>query len=98
MARIKTWEIADAFWEIVEPLNPTDPRGDGKRYARKPGGGRKLKYSNRLFFSVTVYVLWTFNRFRKLIPRHEKTDLSYIAPNTLAAAMIALNKVTSIYR
>jgi len=26
MARIKTWEISDAFWAIVEPLIPTDPR------------------------------------------------------------------------
>jgi hypothetical protein len=32
-----------------------------------------------------------------LIPRYEKTDLSYIALNTLAAAMIVLNKVIVIY-
>ena len=59
MARIKTWEISDAFWGIVEPLIPTDPRETGKEYARKPGGGRKPKYSNRLFFSAIVYVLRT---------------------------------------
>jgi hypothetical protein len=23
MARIKTWEISDAFWTLVEPLIPT---------------------------------------------------------------------------
>jgi len=39
-----------------------------------------------------------FNRFRKLIPRYEKTDLSYNALNALAAAMIVLNKVIFIYR
>ena len=43
MARIKTWEISEAFWAIVEPLIPTDPREAGKEYARKPGGGRKPK-------------------------------------------------------
>ena len=59
MARIKTWEISDAFWGIVEPLIPTNLREAGKEYARKPGGGRKPKYSNRLFFSAIVYVLRT---------------------------------------
>ena len=54
MARIKTWEISDVFWEIVEPLIPTDLREAGKQYARKPGGGRKPTYPNRLFFSVIV--------------------------------------------
>jgi transposase len=39
-----------------------------------------------------------FNRFRKLIPRYEKTDLSYNALNALAAAMIVLSKVMFIYR
>jgi hypothetical protein len=33
------------------------------------------------------------NRFRKLIPRCGKTDLSYCALLDLAAAMITLNKV-----
>lgn len=38
-----------------------------------------------------------FNRFRKLIPRYEKTDLSYVALLMLAASMITLNKVAVIY-
>jgi hypothetical protein len=37
------------------------------------------------------------NRFRKLIPRYEKTDLSYCALLDLAAAMITLNKIMTIY-
>ena len=37
------------------------------------------------------------NRFRKLIPRYEKTDWSCCALLDLAAAMITLNKVISIY-
>ena len=38
-----------------------------------------------------------FNRFRKLIPGYEKTDCSYLVLTSLAAAMITLNKVMSIY-
>ena len=59
MARIKTWEISDNFWELVEPLIPTSPRLEWQNYTRKPGGGRKRKYSNRLYFSAIVYVLRT---------------------------------------
>ncbi len=59
MARIKTWEISDEFWNLVEPLIPKSPRIAGKIYNRKPGGGRKPKYANRLYFSAIVYVLRT---------------------------------------
>lgn len=37
------------------------------------------------------------NRFRKLVPRYEKTDLSYCGFLNLAAGMIVLNKVALIY-
>jgi hypothetical protein len=37
------------------------------------------------------------NRFRKLSPRCEKTDLSYCALLHLAADMIALDKAMSIF-
>ena len=59
MARIKTWEISDEFWGLVEPLIPASPRAEEKTYARKPGGGRKRKYSDRLYFAAIVYVLRT---------------------------------------
>lgn len=59
MARIKTWEISDAFWELAEPLIPNGPRVEGKIYIRKPGAGKKPKYSNRVYFSAIVYVLRT---------------------------------------
>jgi len=59
MARIHTWEISDDFWNLVEPLIPTSPRLEEKNYTRKPGGGRKRKYSNRLYFAAIVYVLRT---------------------------------------
>ncbi|MDO5675772.1 MAG: transposase, partial [bacterium] len=59
MARIKTWEISDEFWALVEPLIPTTSRDADKIYLRKPGGGRKRKYSDRLYFAAIVYVLRT---------------------------------------
>jgi len=59
MARIKTWEISDEFWNLVEPLIPKNLRNPNRVYKRKPGGGRKSTYSNRVFFSAIVYVLRT---------------------------------------
>ena len=59
MSRKKTWEVSDAFWELVQPLIPTNPRVSNKTYQRQRGGGRKPKYSNRLYFSAMVYVLRT---------------------------------------
>jgi transposase len=59
MARTKTWEVSDAFWQLVEPLIPRSSRTAGKTYRRKPGGGRKRKYSDQLYFAAIVYVLRT---------------------------------------
>ena len=59
MARTRTWEISDEFWSFVEPLIPETLRDPKITYRRKPGGGRKPSYSNRLFFSAIVYVLRT---------------------------------------
>jgi len=59
MARTKTWEISAAFWELVEPLIPTDTLDPHKVYRRKRGGGRISKYSNRLYFTAIIYVLRT---------------------------------------
>ena len=59
MARIKTWEISDKFWNLVEPLIPKSVRDPNVVYKRKPGGGRKANYTNRVFFAAIVYVLRT---------------------------------------
>jgi hypothetical protein len=66
------------------------PRGEEKKLIEKDPSFKARRWVVELAHS------W-FNRFRKLIPRYEKTDLSYIALNTLAAVMIALNKVIAIY-
>ena len=59
MARIRTWEISDEFWALVESLLPKTRRDPARSYKRKPGGGRKQVYSDRLFFEGIVYVLRT---------------------------------------
>ena len=59
MARTKTWEISDAFWALVEPLIPTSPRNPEQNYKRRPGAGRKPKYSNRTYFAAMVSILRT---------------------------------------
>ena len=67
------------------------PRGEEKKLIERDPTFKARRWVVELTHS------W-FNRFRKLIPRYEKTDLSYIALNSLAAAMIVLNKVMVIYR
>ena len=59
MARTRTWEISDEFWKLVEPLIPTSLRTADKTYKRRPGAGRKPKYSNRTYFAAMVYILRT---------------------------------------
>lgn len=58
-SRLRTWEITDEFWDKVEPCLPGNLRTPGRQYFRKPGGGKKARYSDRLYFSAIVYVLRT---------------------------------------
>jgi hypothetical protein len=67
------------------------PRGEEKKLIERDPTFKARRWVVELAHS------W-FNRFRKLAPRYEKTDLSYNALNALAAAMITLNKVMVIYR
>lgn len=66
------------------------PRGEEKKEIEKNPEFKARRWVVELSHS------W-FNRYRKLIPRYEKTDLSYNALTALAAAMITLNKVMIIY-
>ena len=67
------------------------PRGEEKKLIERDPSFKERRWIVELAHS------W-FNRFRKLVPRYEKTGLSYNALNALAAAMIILNKVMVIYR
>ncbi|WKZ19207.1 MAG: hypothetical protein QY310_01285 [Candidatus Jettenia sp. CY-1] len=42
MPKIRSWEVSDAFWEMMKPLIPILPkRNTGKEYKRKTSSGRK---------------------------------------------------------
>ena len=67
----------------------------------RPRGEEKKEIATNPEFKARRWVVerthsW-FNRFRKLIPRYEKTDCSYLALTSLAAALITLNQVIAIY-
>jgi len=66
------------------------PRGEEKKLIERDPSFKPRRWVVELAHS------W-FNRFRKLIPRYEKTDLSYNALCALAAAIITLNKCKVIY-
>ena len=56
-AKLASWVVSDAFWERVEPLIPQRPiRVSKRKYARKPGGGRKPKAPREVFEAI-MYVL-----------------------------------------
>ncbi len=58
MAKTNSWEVSDAFWEMVEPLIPPPERDANKEYKRKTGGGRK-PIPSRTIFEAIMYVLRT---------------------------------------
>ena len=65
-ARLESWVVSDAFWERVEPLIPPRPtRPPRRKFARRPGGGRKPKDA-RVVFEAIVYVLRTGCQWKAL--------------------------------
>ena len=58
MAKPKSWEVSDKFWEKVEPLIPPVVRASNKEYKRKAGGGRKPLPPRQVFEGI-IYVLRT---------------------------------------
>ena len=65
-ARLESWVVSDAFWQRVEPLIPPRPSRPARRkFARKPGGGRKPK-EPRVVFEAIVYVLRTGCQWKAL--------------------------------
>jgi transposase len=52
-------EVSDAFWERVEPLIPQRPiRLSKRKYARKPGAGRKPKAPREVFEMEGIAWRW----------------------------------------
>ena len=58
MPQIKSWEVSDELWAKVRPLIPVRQRSEGRKYRRRPGGGRKPMPARNIF-SAIVYVLRT---------------------------------------
>jgi transposase len=65
MAQTKSWTVSDQLWAKVEALVPVRQREKGRRYQRKPGGGRK-PLAARTIFSAIVYVLRTGCQWKAL--------------------------------
>ena len=58
MPKVKSWEVSDSFWNVVEPLIPPPERDPNKEYKRKSGGGRKPIRSRTIFEGI-MFVLRT---------------------------------------
>ena len=67
MAFIKSWTVSDTLWERVAPLIPKHRRDKGRKYKRRPGGGRKRMQPRRVFEAI-MYVLRTGCQW-KALPR-----------------------------
>lgn len=65
MPQIKSWEISDAFWAKAEPHVPEPVRPTGRKYRRKPGGGRK-RLPPRQILAAIVFVLRTGIQWKAL--------------------------------
>jgi transposase len=63
--KVKSWEVSDAFWAIVEPLIPKPKRVQEKQYKRKVGGGRKPIEARKIFAAI-IYVLRTGIQWKAL--------------------------------
>ena len=63
--KVKSWEVSDKFWAIVEPLIPKPARSSEKEYKRNVGGGRK-PIDPRSVFAGIVYVLRTGIQWKAL--------------------------------
>jgi len=65
MGQIKSWTVSDELWEKVSTLIPERKREKGKKYRRKPGGGRKALDMRRVFEGI-IYVLRTGCQWKAL--------------------------------
>jgi transposase len=65
MATLKSWTVSDALWKHVEPLIPRPKRVPGRKYKRRPGGGRK-RIPPRKVFEAIVFVLRTGCQWKAL--------------------------------
>jgi transposase len=65
MKAIKSWTVSDELWKKVATLIPCKKRKKGKKYKRRPGGGRKPMEPRKVFEAI-VYVLRTGCQWKAL--------------------------------
>ena len=65
MKAVKSWTVSEEMWAKVEPLIPARKRIKGRKYRRKPGGGRKPLDARKVFEGI-VYVLRTGCQWKAL--------------------------------
>ena len=65
MGKLRSWEVSDELWEKVAPLIPKRKREKGRKYKRRPGGGRKPMEPRKVFEGI-VYVLRTGCQWKAL--------------------------------
>jgi transposase len=66
MSKIYSWEVSEELWFRVKPLVPIRAtRAKGRKYQRRPGGGRK-SLKPRDVFAAIVYVLRTGCQWKAL--------------------------------
>ena len=82
MSATKAWTVSDELWVKVEPLIPTRKRKKGRRYLRRPGGGRKPMDPRRVFAAI-IFVLRTGIQW-KALPKAEFGSASAVHKYFLA--------------
>jgi transposase len=65
MSAIKSWTVSDELWKQVAPLIPKRKRERGRKYLRRPGGGRKAMDARKVFEAI-VFVLRTGCQWKSL--------------------------------
>ena len=55
---VQSWELSDAFWQVVDPLIPKPQRDPSREYQRKAGAGRKPLPARQVFAGI-LFVLRT---------------------------------------
>jgi len=68
MSAIKAWTVSDDLWAKVEPLIPKRKRRKGRKYLRRPGGGRR-PMDPRQVFEAIIFVLRTGCQWKALPKR-----------------------------
>jgi transposase len=63
--KLRSWEISDDFWTLVEPLLPDPQRNPKKKYKRTTGGGRKPLPKRRILEAI-VFVARTGIQWKAL--------------------------------